>query len=141
MAPITRTGDRFPGVDVLPAGAGAGAVGPALSQVAATDRPVVIDCPAGAGPDAATPLRVADAAVLVCSATRHSRRDARKTARMARALGAPPVAGVERERGTAAVATASEVPIVRVPTVDRRPLSAQPVIDAFHRLADTVFDG
>lgn len=141
VAPVTRTGDRFPDVDVLPAGAGARAVGPALAHVAATDRPVVIDCPAGAGPDAATPLRAADAAVLVCSSAPHSRRDAAKTARMAQELDAPPVARVERERGADAPAQTRDIPTVRVPEVERRPLAERPVIEAFERLAGVVFEG
>lgn len=140
---IARPSERFPRVDVLPAGAGAADVGPALSRVAAMDRPVVVDCPAGAGPDAATPLRVADGTVLVCSATPNSRRDASKTARMARALDAPPVAWVEREREGQATGSAvsREAPTVRVPTVRRRPLAEAAVLEAFDRLAAVVFDG
>jgi septum site-determining protein MinD len=139
---IARSGDRFPAVDVVPAGAGAGDLGPALTRVASMDRPVVIDCPAGAGPDAATPLRTADAAVVVCSATPPSRRDASKTARMARSLDAPPVVWTEREReGATSVSNISrDEPAVRVPNVGRRPLSERQVLDAFDRLAAAVFD-
>lgn len=139
---VARSSDRFPGVDVLPAGSGPVDVGRALAAAAELARPVVIDCPAGAGPDAAAPLRVADAAVLVCSTSPHSRRDAAKTARMARALGAPPVARVERDRhgGAPAASPARDVPTVTVPTVDRRPLAARSVREGYARLAGVVFD-
>jgi septum site-determining protein MinD len=141
-SPVARESDRFPGVDVIPAGSGPVDLGAALADAAALDRPVVIDCPAGAGPDAAAPLRIADAAVLVCSTTPHSRRDASKTARMARALEAPPVAWVERDRGGDASATSSarDGPTVEVPTVERRPLTARAVLEAFDRLAGVVVD-
>jgi septum site-determining protein MinD len=142
LTPFARASDRFPGVDVVPAGSGPVDAGRALSGGASVDRPVVIDCPAGAGPDAAAPLRVADAAVLVCSTTPHSRRDAAKTARMARTLGTPPVAWAERERdGTASAANPGrDVPTVTVPTVECRPLTARPVLEAFDRVAGVVFD-
>ena len=78
-------------VDVLPCqNASKGAVGNAIDSLAQCDRPVVLDCPAGAGPDAARPLRVADRTVLVSAPTRQSLTDTAKTAAMARALDAPP---------------------------------------------------
>lgn len=48
---------------------------------------VFLDCPAGAGPDAAAPLRIADAAVLVTTTEPACLRDTAKTAAMARELG------------------------------------------------------
>ncbi len=51
--------------------------------------PLLVDCPAGAGRDAARPLRVADGVVLVSTAAPASLRDAAKTAAMAEALGTP----------------------------------------------------
>jgi len=50
---------------------------------------VLVDCPAGAGRDAARPLRVADGVVLVSTAAPASLRDAAKTAAMAETLGTP----------------------------------------------------
>ncbi|MFB6126973.1 MAG: MinD/ParA family protein [Halolamina sp.] len=47
----------------------------------------LLDCPAGAGPDAAAPLRVADAALLVATPCAPALRGAAKTGAMARALG------------------------------------------------------
>jgi septum site-determining protein MinD len=59
-----------------------------LTRVAnATDGRVVVDCPGGAGPDAAAPLSAATAVVLVSTACAPALRDAAKTAAMARALG------------------------------------------------------
>jgi septum site-determining protein MinD len=59
-----------------------------LTRVAnATDARVVVDTPGGAGPDAAAPLSVATAVVLVSTACAPALRDAAKTAAMARALG------------------------------------------------------
>ncbi len=47
---------------------------------------VLVDCPAGAGPDAATPLRIAERALLVTTLDPASLRDTAKTAVMARTL-------------------------------------------------------
>ena len=55
---------------------------------------VVVDCPAGAGPDATVPLRVADRVLLVSTACVAGLRDAAKTAAMARAVDTPVVGGV-----------------------------------------------
>jgi septum site-determining protein MinD len=55
---------------------------------------VLLDCPAGAGPDAAAPLRIADAAAVVTTAEPACLRDAAKTAAMARELGTPVVGAV-----------------------------------------------
>jgi septum site-determining protein MinD len=48
---------------------------------------VLLDCPAGAGPDAVAPLRAADAVVVVTTAEPACLRDSSKTAAMARELG------------------------------------------------------
>ncbi|AUV81968.1 CDP-4-keto-6-deoxy-D-glucose-3-dehydrase [Salinigranum rubrum] len=52
-----------------------------------TDARVVVDCPGGAGPDAAAPLAAATRVVLVSTACAPALRDATKTGAMARALG------------------------------------------------------
>ncbi|NLV12792.1 MinD/ParA family ATP-binding protein [Haloarcula argentinensis] len=78
-------------VDVLPCqDATEAAVDTAIDTLPRRNRPVILDCPAGAGPDAARPLRAADRTVLVSAPTRQSLTDAAKTAAMARALDAPP---------------------------------------------------
>ncbi|USZ67977.1 P-loop NTPase [Halorussus salilacus] len=89
------------GVRVLPAASGPTRGGPAegteglaLAGLRAADAAdaVLLDSPAGAGPDAVAPLRVADAAVVATTAEPACLRDAAKTAAMARELGTP-VAG------------------------------------------------
>ncbi|WP_144901865.1 nucleotide-binding protein [Halobellus captivus] len=55
---------------------------------------VLVDCPAGAGPDATVPLRVADGVLVVATPCVAALRDAAKTAAMARAVGTPVVGGV-----------------------------------------------
>ena len=52
----------------------------------------LLDCPAGAGPDAVEPLRLASAVLLVSTDRPESVEDAAKTGRMARELGVPVVA-------------------------------------------------
>lgn len=53
----------------------------------AADGQVIVDCPGGAGPDAAAPLSAATAVVLVSTVCAPALRDTAKTAAMARALG------------------------------------------------------
>ncbi len=92
------------GVEILPAGTGPPSAGSAagrdagsggatpLARVRGVADAILVDCPAGAGPDAVAPLRVADAAVVVTTTEPDCLRDAAKTAAMARELDAP-VAG------------------------------------------------
>jgi septum site-determining protein MinD len=90
-ATVARRAATVENVDVVPCQtASAAAVADALDRLSRCDRPVVLDCPAGAGPDAACPLRAADRTVLVSEPTRRSLTDTAKTAAMARALDAPP---------------------------------------------------
>lgn len=93
---VLQSSPEFGGVDVVAAGTASTAPDVAIRRLDALDRPVLLDCPAGAGPDAAAPLRAADRSVLVTLDSAESRQDAAKTARMARALGAPPVLAVVR---------------------------------------------
>lgn len=78
------------GVRVLPLAPGTDddSLRAALARTHARDGPVLVDCPAGAGRDAARPLRAADRALVVTTPTPASLRDAAKTAAMARALDA-----------------------------------------------------
>jgi septum site-determining protein MinD len=79
------------GLSVLPAPATStrdAAVTTILDRVTRrTDGRVVVDCPGGAGPDAAAPLAAATSVVLVSTACAPALRDVTKTAAMARALG------------------------------------------------------
>ena len=56
--------------------------------------PVLLDCPAGASPDVAAPLRAADRALLATPLRRAALRDAAKTAAIARRLDCPPLGAV-----------------------------------------------
>jgi septum site-determining protein MinD len=78
------------GASVLPAGPGTdhAAVTRRLPD-GGTDDAVLLDCPAGAGPDVAHPLRAADGALVVSTPSPPALRDAAKTAAMARAVGTP----------------------------------------------------
>jgi septum site-determining protein MinD len=91
-ATVARPATTVEGVDVLPCQtASAAAIGSVIDSLSRCDRPVLLDCPAGAGPDAARPLRGADRTVLVSEPRRQSLTDTAKTAAMARTLDAPPV--------------------------------------------------
>ena len=91
----------YPAVDVLPAGTATGSPDErVLRRVGSLPGPVLVDCPAGATEGVTTPLRAADAALVVSTAERASLRDAVKTARMAREVGTVPCGAVlTRTRG------------------------------------------
>jgi septum site-determining protein MinD len=92
---VTRLAGRFPGVEVLPSGdADLSSAASVFDRLARRSGPVLLDCPAGAGPDAVAPLRAAERSVVVSTPSRRSLRDAAKTAAMARTLEASPVAVV-----------------------------------------------
>ncbi len=79
-----------PRVTVVPGGgASPRAARRALARLAAADRQVVVDCPAGAGRAVAGPLRLADRALVVSTPRPSALRDALKSAAMARALDTP----------------------------------------------------
>ena len=116
-----------PGVRIAPAppAAATSAFRDRLRALAARDdevardrrrgRRVLVDAPCGAGPDAALPMAVADAVLLVTRPTVAAVRDTAKTAAMARALGTPPAAVAVVE------STADRTPTERPPTADRTP--------------------
>jgi len=88
---VAQPSSRFPGVDVLPCLEATTDTAAALfDRLSACPGPVLLDCPAGAGPDAVAPLRTADRSVVVSTPRERSLRDAAKTAAMARHLDAPP---------------------------------------------------
>ncbi|QCJ48386.1 CDP-4-keto-6-deoxy-D-glucose-3-dehydrase [Haloprofundus sp. MHR1] len=98
------------GLSVLPAAPGGpdGDTATQLARVKSADAATLVDCPAGAGPDAAGPLRVADAALLVTTLCAPALRDTAKTAAMARALGTR-VVGVVLNRTRLAPGSVSEL--------------------------------
>jgi septum site-determining protein MinD len=86
-----------PGVTVIPAPRSAEDVGdiePLLSRAANAERTTLVDCPAGASPDAVAPLRAADGVLLVSPLCAPALRDTAKTAAMSRELGTPVVGAV-----------------------------------------------
>ncbi|WP_256300013.1 MinD/ParA family ATP-binding protein [Haloarchaeobius salinus] len=128
----------IPGVRVVaaPPSADKSAVSAALGRL--RDRPTVVDTPAGAGPDAVAPLRVADDALLVADGTPQALRDAAKTGAIARELGVSVVGvvlvgtheqpdGVEQFLGTSVLGT--------VPAATD-PLSNPAVWHAYDRVAE-----
>jgi len=84
------------GIETRPADA-AGATD--LARLAGEAPAVLLDAPAGAGPDAAAPLRVADAALVVTTPEPACLRDAAKTAAMARELDTPVAGAVVSRAG------------------------------------------
>jgi len=125
---VAQQSARFPSIDIIPRGrADTESVVDALARLDATDRPVIVDTPAGAGPDAAAPLRVADWTVLVSTPDRQGLRDAAKTAAMARELDARPLV-VVLSRSTGSVDPSSLLQchsVVHVPAVAKSPLEAE----------------
>ncbi|WP_224268999.1 MinD/ParA family ATP-binding protein [Haloprofundus salinisoli] len=102
--------ESSPGLSVLPAAPGGPDSNTAtqLARLESTDAATFVDCPAGAGPDAAGPLGVADAVLLVTTLCAPALRDTAKTAAMARALGTR-VVGVVLNRTRLAPAGVSEL--------------------------------
>lgn len=102
-----------PHVAVLPAGR-TEETASALERCGGWEGPVLLDCPAGASEDATIPLRAADRAILVTTATPQSLDDVRKTARVAERLDAPPVATLIRGTDADTVTAPVEIPTERV---------------------------
>ncbi|QCC48323.1 MinD/ParA family ATP-binding protein [Halobellus limi] len=108
---------------------------------------VLVDCPAGAGPDATVPLRVADGVLVVATPCVAALRDAAKTAAMARAVGTP-VVGAVLTRARLAPPGVEDLLGCRVlgvvpPASDSRadePLSDPIVSRAYDELAETLSD-
>ncbi|ELZ53756.1 MULTISPECIES: MinD/ParA family ATP-binding protein [Halorubrum] len=66
----------------------------ALDGATPDPAPVLLDCPAGASPDVAAPLRAADRALIATPLRRAALRDAAKTAAIAERLDCPPLGAV-----------------------------------------------
>ncbi|WP_134669981.1 MinD/ParA family ATP-binding protein [Halorussus marinus] len=141
------------GVSVLPAAETGIETRPAdapgateLARLRGESSTVLVDSPAGAGPDAVAPLRVVDAALVVTTPEPACLRDAAKTAAMARELDTP-IAGavVSRAGESGSDAVDPRAPpgvedlldcevLGVVPTADCRP-DADPLDDAGVRAA------
>jgi septum site-determining protein MinD len=137
---IAHASGVVPGVDVLPAG---DATGDNLADALAGlpgDRPVLLDCPAGASEAAARPLRAADGAVVVATSGPEQIEDAVKTAAMARAVGTPVRAAVVSrvQSAPAGLGDALGTPhTVAVPPVDE-PLADSQATAAYATVADVI---
>ncbi|MHB9286139.1 MinD/ParA family protein [Halobacteriales archaeon Cl-PHB] len=131
------------GVAVCPAGGATPPVADGLERTNTWEGPVLVDCPAGAGPDAAAPLRVASATVVVSTATATSLADAAKTAAMARTLDAPPACAVVR--GSPNVQAVGRLldcdRVVPVSTVSGPPAADAGLRRAYRRVATRLTDG
>jgi septum site-determining protein MinD len=85
------------GVEVVPAPQSVGEsvhLPTTLPRLSCAADHLLVDCPAGAAPDAATPLRIADHVLLVTTLDPACLRDTAKTAAMARALGTTVIGAV-----------------------------------------------
>lgn len=106
------------------------------------DRPpqplALIDCPAGAGRDAAVPIEIATGVLLVSTAEPASLRDTAKTAAMAEELRSPVIGAVLTGTDTVPEGTAQLLGtdrIIPVPDTER-PLRSPEVSRAYDRVAD-----
>ena len=112
----------------------------ALDRCRFADGPfVLVDCPAGAGPDAARPLRVADLTLVVTTPTPASLENAAKTAAMSRAVGTP-VAGAVLARTDRVPDGVSDLPdgledLLGAPVLGTTPPVANPLSSV--QIADT----
>ncbi|SNR23851.1 MinD/ParA family ATP-binding protein [Halorubrum vacuolatum] len=104
---------------------------------------VLLDCPAGASPDAVAPLRVAEGCVLVTPLQAPALRDTTKTAALARALDCR-IHGVVITRAASApdaVSDLLECPILgTVPDRPSDPLASTPVKSAYRRIAKRLME-
>lgn len=106
-----------------------------------SDRATLVDCPAGASPDAVAPLRVADGVLVVSPLCAAALRDSAKTAAMARALGTPVVGAVltRTHLDPPSVADLLDCPVrATVPEVRPPVLDADVVGAAYTRLASAL---
>ncbi|MFB6252229.1 MAG: MinD/ParA family protein [Halobellus sp.] len=135
--PLADSGETYvaPAVRAPPDG-----VGCRLRRLAGYDGIVLVDCPAGAGPDATVPLRVADAVLLVATPCIAALRDAAKTAAMARAVGTP-VTGAVLTRARLTPPGVDDLlgcPVLATVPPSTEPLADPAVERAYDKLARTL---
>lgn len=132
-SPIDDAGSvsrRYDGVRVVGASAGA-PVERALRRLV-TDRPAVVDSPAGGSRDAVLPLRVADHAIVVTTPDPAAVEDAAKTARIARRVDTEVVAWIVNRSSTVPQElqrAAGDVPAIPVPATPNPPHDARRAYD------------
>ena len=114
-----------------------------LDGVIPDDTPTLLDCPAGASPDAAAPLRVADRCVLVTPLRRPAIRDAAKTAAIARRLDCPPLGTIVTRAQSVpdALTDLLDCPVLaRTPPSEPDPLSDDAVRSAYDAAANRIIE-
>lgn len=115
----------------------------ALKRATPAERPLLVDCPAGAAPDAAAPLRAADRSVLVTPLRKPALRDAAKTAAVARRLDCRPI-GVVVTRAQSvpdAIVELLGCPVLgRIPPAPPDPLSDPDVASAYDAVVDRLVE-
>ncbi|WP_096391105.1 nucleotide-binding protein [Halopenitus persicus] len=104
---------------------------PRGESIAAT----LVDCPSGAGPDAAAPLSVADRTLLVTTLSPPALRDTAKTAAMARELDARPIGVVvtRTEPVPDGVAAFLSTPVLGTVPAVRPPVVSDPRVRTAYR--------
>jgi septum site-determining protein MinD len=141
-ADLAQSTSRFPQLDVLPChSADATDAAALLDRLDDHPEPVLVDCPAGAGPDAVAPLRMADRTVVVSTPHEQSLRDGAKTAAMARQLDAPPTTAVlVRSDGSVDPTPLLDCRhVVHVPTLPKPPLETEESAARHLQCAKTLF--
>ena len=138
LSRVCRYPPSFPGVAVVTAGRPA-RTAPALRATRDWEGPVLVDCPAGIGPDASRPLRQADAAIVVSTDRPQCLDDTRRTVTAARQLDASPVGVLlrtvaGRTAGTGGRVAGSPV-LTTVPDVED-PFETPPLARAWSTVAD-----
>jgi septum site-determining protein MinD len=135
-APVDVAGTRIDGATVLGARFDDDALAAALERLTDAGRPVLLDCPAGAGAPVAAPLRAAERSLVVVRRTERALVDGRKAATLARRLDAAPVGVVvsraERVDGVGAVFDAPVLDAVPE-TARERPWRAETPYEALYR--------
>jgi len=138
LSRVCRYPPSFSGVAVVTAGRPA-RTGPALRATRDWEGPVLVDCPAGIGPDASRPLRQADATVVVSTDRPQCLDDTRRTVTAARQLDAPPVGVLLRT----VVGRAAEVggrvagsPVLTTVPDVQDPFDAPPLARGWSTIAD-----
>ena len=110
----------------------------ALDGATPAGAPVLLDCPAGASPDVAAPLRAADGALIATPLRRAALRDAAKTAALAERLGCPPLGAVvigETDVPERVAALLGCPVLGRIPDGGAAPLADEAVRSAYGDLA------
>jgi len=145
-APLERAVQRspaIPGVALVTAGRPE-RIGPAIRATRGWAGPVLLDCPAGIGPDATRPLRHADRALVVSTDDPQSLEDTRRTVTAARQLDAPPAGALVRviagHRAGSPRRVAGCRVLAAVPSVSE-PFDAPALSQAWSAVADRLLDG